>query len=125
MGSARRSLTGAFRGVVFNKGCNWEFDRDIDLWIAQPGVMVLDDGHVASISLGGFGARGHMPEELGELSELRSLILGSHNDAINSSPINKIDDPDELIAAQRADFKQMTFGLQSGRNGSRNVECPA
>ena len=99
----------SFRGVVFNKGCNWEFDRDIDLWIAQPGVMVLDDGHVASISLGGFGARGHMPEELGELSELRSLILGSHNDAINSSPINKIDDPDELIAAQRADFKQMTL----------------
>ena len=92
----------SFRGVVFNKGCNWEFDRDIDLWIAQP-------GHVASISLGGFGARGHMPEELGELSELRSLILGSHNDAINSSPINKIDDPDELIAAQRADFKQMTL----------------
>ena len=79
----------SFRGVVFNKGCNWEFDRDIDLWIAQPGVMVLDDGHVASISLGGFGARGHMPEELGELSELRSLILGSHNDAINSSPIIK------------------------------------
>lgn len=97
----------SYRGIIYNKGCNWEFDRDIDLWIAQPGVKVLENGYVASISLGGFGARGHMPEEIGELTELRSLMLGTHNDGVGTSPIDKVD-PDEIVVAQRADFKQIS-----------------
>ena len=65
------------------------------------------------------------PKNWENWSELRSLILGSHNDAINSLSINKIDDPDELIAAQRADFKQMTLDCSLAEMAPRNVECPA
>lgn len=97
----------SFRGLVHPIGCNWDFDRDIDLWTAQPGVKVRENGRVASISLGGFGARGAVPEELGELAELTNLTIGSHMDGVGSSPLYS-GNPDEMIAAIRADFKEIS-----------------
>lgn len=99
----------SYRGIIYTTGANWNFDRDMDLWVAQPGVKVLDNGHVASISLGGFGARGDMPEELGELSELKSLMLGTHNDGVGSSPIFKVE-PDQIVDVLRSDFKNISSG---------------
>jgi Leucine-rich repeat (LRR) protein len=57
----------------------WDFNRDIDLWAAQPGVSVLSNGRVAAIDLSDMGAKGDMPAEIGQLTELRQLYLGSHN----------------------------------------------
>ena len=52
-----------YTGRYHNKGCNWDFSRDVDLWVAQPGVTILDDGRVASINFSMFGAKGAIPEE--------------------------------------------------------------
>lgn len=61
-------------------GCNWDFNKDIDLWGDQPGVMVHSNGRVARLDLSGFGIRGDMPEALGQLDQLVELYLGTHND---------------------------------------------
>ena len=81
-----------YRGTSYAKGANWDFNRDVDLWTAQPGVQVLENGRVASLSLGGFGAKGKMPECLGDLTELRQLYLGTHLENSSDSPINGIDE---------------------------------
>lgn len=81
----------SYRGRIYAKGSNWNFNRDVDLWTAQPGVQVLSNGRVASLSLGGFGAKGAMPDELSELTELRTLYLGTHLERTADSPITDIE----------------------------------
>ncbi|NDV65167.1 DUF4458 domain-containing protein [Bacteroides sp. 224] len=66
----------------------WDFNRDIDLWTAQPGVQIVDNGRVASLNLEGVGAKGHMPAALGELTELRQLYLGTHSFNTGTSNVN-------------------------------------
>lgn len=97
----------SYRGIRYAKGTNWNFDRDIDLWTAQPSVQVLEDGRVATISLGGFGAKGDMPEALGELTKLRSLMIGLHDDGMGNSPIGQAP-VDEIEEAARADWKMIS-----------------
>lgn len=76
----------AYRGRTYPKGTNWTFEnRDVDLWLAQPGVQILETGRVAALNLDGFGANGHMPAALGQLTELRDLYLGSHNSELSDS----------------------------------------
>lgn len=104
----------SYRGRNHPKGCNWDFNRDIDLWVAQPGISVLENGRVASLSLSGFAARGDMPEELGDLDELRNLVLGTHDDYFAFSPIDDIDVLD--TEAWRQIFKEMAmpdYGLMA------------
>ena len=67
-------------GESFNTGANWNFNKDVDLWGDQPGVQLHANGRVALIDLSNFGFYGEMPEELGQLTELRELYLGTHND---------------------------------------------
>ncbi len=62
------------------QGCNWDFNKDPDLWCDQPGVQVHSNGRVARISIGDFGFYGHMPAAIGQLTELVELYLGTHND---------------------------------------------
>lgn len=79
----------SYKGPTYPKGSNWEFEnRDVDLWLAQPGVQVLENGRIAVLILDGFGAKGAMPAALGQLTELRQLTLGTHNsDPEFSGPI--------------------------------------
>lgn len=74
-----------YRGDEWPEGSNWDFNKDVDLWGAQPGVKLHDNGRVALISLAGFGMSGDMPEEIGQLTELVELYLGNHNES------NKLD----------------------------------
>ena len=67
-------------GESFNTGTNWNFNKDVDLWGDQPGVQLHANGRVALIDLSNFGFYGHMPEEIGQLTELIELYLGTHND---------------------------------------------
>lgn len=69
-----------YAGENFNKGCNWNFNKDIDLWGDQPGVQLHSNGRVARIDLSDFGVRGAIPESLGQLDQLVELYLGTHND---------------------------------------------
>ena len=69
-----------YNGQVYTKGCNWDFNKDIDLWGDQPGIHLHSNGRVARLDLSDFGPRGDMPDELGNLTELVELYLGTHND---------------------------------------------
>lgn len=57
----------------------WNFDCDVDIWTAQPGISILEDGRVAAIDFEGLGAKGDLSPAIGKLTELRSLLLGSHS----------------------------------------------
>ena len=69
-----------YAGELFARGSNWNFNKDIDLWGDQPGVQLHPNGRVARIDLSDFGARGAVPESLGQLSEMIELYFGTHND---------------------------------------------
>lgn len=78
----------SYRGDNFPKGVNWNFDKDIDLWGQQPGVTLNDEGRVAVLTLGDFGPVGNIPAAIGQLTALRSLYLGTHNDKQHSNVPN-------------------------------------
>ena len=67
-------------GESFQTGTNWNFNKDVDLWGDQPGVQLHANGRVALIDLSNFGFYGDMPKEIGQLTELIELYLGTHND---------------------------------------------
>lgn len=79
-----------YYGEANPPGCNWNFNKDLDMWGEQPGVQLLSNGRVASISLLGFGARGNVPDEIGQLTELRILHLGAHDEKLGGFLANKV-----------------------------------
>jgi Leucine-rich repeat (LRR) protein len=88
-----------YYGEDFPTGANWEFNKDCDLWGDQPGVSLHSNGRVARIDISGFGFSGHMPAELGDLTELVELYLGSHND----TNMSDYKDPDNMSGLSRLD----------------------
>ncbi len=70
----------SYAGESYNPGANWDFNKDPDLWGAQPGVQLHDNGRVARLDLSGFGFRGDMPAAIGQLTEMIELYLGTQND---------------------------------------------
>lgn len=50
------------------------------MWGDQPGVSLDDEGRVTGLSIEGFGAKGKVPDAIGQLTELRVLALGSHSE---------------------------------------------
>ncbi|MBO5942054.1 MAG: DUF4458 domain-containing protein [Bacteroidales bacterium] len=68
-------------GEDYPAGCNWDFNKDVDLWGDQPGVSLHSNGRVALINISGFGFYGDMSPALGQLTELVELYLGTHNDS--------------------------------------------
>ena len=71
-----------FHGEEYNARTNWNFNKDIDMWGDQPGVTLDGDGRVVGLNISGFGARGVVPEEIGQLTKLKTLYLGNHNELI-------------------------------------------
>ena len=69
-----------YSGEDYPRGANWDFNKDPDLWGAQPGVVLHPNGRVARINISDFGFRGRVPEAIGQFSELIELYLGTHND---------------------------------------------
>lgn len=69
-----------FRGQDFNRGSNWDFNKDPDLWGDQPGVQIYPNGRIAMINLEGYNFKGSLPAAIGQLTELDQLYLGNHND---------------------------------------------
>lgn len=70
----------SYYGQTYPEGANWNFNKDIDMWGDQPGVTLNNKGRVASLTLSGFGASGELPDAIGQLTELRILALGSHDE---------------------------------------------
>lgn len=78
-----KSLDGpnwCYDGENYQRGTNWNFNKDVDLWGEQPGVQVHSNGRIARIDLSGFGVRGKLSPRIGDLSELMELYIGTHND---------------------------------------------
>ncbi len=78
-----KSLNGpewSYYGEEEATGVNWDFNKDPDLWCAQPGVQVHSNGRVARIDLSNFGFSGPLSPAIGQLTELVELYLGTHND---------------------------------------------
>ena len=78
-----KSLDGGnwyYSGENFPEGSNWDFNKDPDLWGSQPGVELHSNGRVAKISISDFGFRGHLSPQIGKLTQLVELYLGTHND---------------------------------------------
>lgn len=88
----------------FPAGANWDFNRDIDLWGNQPGVGLYANGRVSQLNLGGFNPSGAVPEELGELTELNSLYIGTHSDAMDSSMRPEYPGPTEYGAVHESRY---------------------
>lgn len=90
-------------------GSNWDFEnRDIDMWGYQPGVQLMDNGRVAYISIAGMGARGCLPDAIGQLTELRVLYLGTHSELLGGKEFaasgNRYQADSEKRKAQRMDY---------------------
>ena len=68
-------------GEDYPAGCNWDFNKEPDLWGDQPGVSLHSNGRVALVNISGFGFYGDMSPALGQLTELVELYLGTHNDS--------------------------------------------
>ncbi len=71
-----------YHGEAYTPGANWDFNKDIDMWGDQPGVTLDGNGRVVSLNISGFGARGIVPDAIGQLTELRILYLGDHNEML-------------------------------------------
>ena len=71
-----------FHGEEYPAGANWNFDKDIDMWGDQPGVTLNAEGRVENLNLSGFGAKGVVPDAIGQLTDLKILYLGNHNELI-------------------------------------------
>lgn len=67
-------------GQDYPYGCNWNFNKDVDLWGSQPGVGLHSNGRVSHINVSDFGFHGHLSPAIGQLTELSELYLGNHND---------------------------------------------
>jgi len=74
----------SYRGQSAPAGANWNFNKEIDMWGDQPGVGLDNNGRVISLTLDGFGAKGAVPDAIGQLSELKILSLGSHGETVSA-----------------------------------------
>lgn len=72
----------SYYGEAEAPGCNWDFNKDLDMWGQQPGVSIGANGRVEALSLAGMGARGVVPDAIGQLTELAVLSLGTHDELL-------------------------------------------
>lgn len=79
-------------GQNYPEGANWNFDKDVDLWGDQPGVTLHSNGRVSGLILGPFNPHGEIPEQIGQLTELTQLYIGSHNDSFPDDGHPEFDD---------------------------------
>ncbi len=107
--------------------CNWNFDKDIDLWGNQPGVGLFSNGRVSSLNIGPFDPHGDMSEALGDLTELNTLYLGSNNDVqyegmVPEYPVGDFIpkwDEDEESARMRRQFDPWNYWVESNVSEAR------
>lgn len=79
----------SYAGEVQKLGVNWNFNKDIDMWGNQPGVQLHADGRIASITIEDFGAKGVVPDAIGQLTKLAALFLGSHSETLGGHVISQ------------------------------------
>ena len=81
----------SFYGDATFHGANWNFNKELDMWGEQPGVTLNSNGRVIGIIIAGFGAKGIVPDAIGQLTELQVLNFGSHDEKIGANLFNEYD----------------------------------
>lgn len=92
-----------YYGEACPMGCNWNFNKDIDMWGDQPGVNLDANGRVTTMTLAGFGAKGVVPYQIGQLTELTFLALGSHDEKLGGHLWTNVDR--NMTSEQRKAFR--------------------
>jgi len=87
-------------GEDYAPGTNWDFNKDPDLWCAQPGVQVHPNGRIARLDISNFAFRGDLSPAIGQLTELVELYLGTHNDT-NLVSYDPSIAPDQTVAERQ------------------------
>ena len=93
-----------FYGDATFKGANWNFNKELDMWGDQPGVTLNSNGRVTGLVLAGFGAKGIVPDAIGQLTELQVLNLGSHDEKIGANIFTEYD-ASNLTAAKKQSMR--------------------
>ena len=94
----------SFYGDATFHGANWNFNKELDMWGDQPGVTLNSNGRVTGLVLAGFGAKGIVPDAIGQLTELQVLNLGSHDEKIGANIFNDYD-ANNLTAAKKKSMR--------------------
>ena len=94
----------SFYGDATFKGANWNFNKELDMWGDQPGVTLNSNGRVTGLVLAGFGAKGIVPDAIGQLTELQVLNLGSHDEKIGANIFTDYD-ANNLTAAKKQSMR--------------------
>ena len=81
----------SFYGDATFHGANWNFNKELDMWGQQPGVTLNSNGRVIGIIIAGFGAKGIVPDAIGQLTELQVLNFGSHDEKIGANLFDEYD----------------------------------
>ena len=94
----------SFYGDATFHGANWNFNKELDMWGDQPGVTLNSNGRVTGLVLAGFGAKGFVPDAIGQLTELQVLNLGSHDEKIGANIFTDYD-ANNLTAAKKKEMR--------------------
>ena len=94
----------SFYGDATFHGANWNFNKELDMWGDQPGVTLNSNGRVIGLVIAGFGAKGIVPDAIGQLTELQVLNLGSHDEKIGANIFNNYD-ASSLTAAKKTSMR--------------------
>ena len=94
----------SFYGDATFHGANWNFNKELDMWGDQPGVTLNSNGRVTGLVLAGFGAKGIVPDAIGQLTELQVLNLGSHDEKIGANIFTEYD-ANNLTAAKKKEMR--------------------
>lgn len=94
----------SFYGDATFHGDNWNFNKELDMWGDQPGVTLNSNGRVTGLVLAGFGAKGIVPDAIGQLTELQVLNLGSHDEKIGANIFTDYD-ANNLTAAKKKEMR--------------------
>ena len=94
----------SFYGDATFKGANWNFNKELDMWGDQPGVTLNSNGRVIGLVIAGFGAKGIVPDAIGQLTELQVLNLGSHDEKIGANIFTDYD-ANILTAAKKQSMR--------------------
>lgn len=90
----------SFYGDATFHGANWNFNKELDMWGEQPGVTLNSNGRVIGIIIAGFGAKGIVPDAIGQLTELQVLNFGSHDEKIGANLFDGYD-ANKMSAARK------------------------
>lgn len=95
----------SFYGDAAAHGTNWNFNKELDMWGDQPGVTLNNQGRVVGLVLAGFGAKGFLPDAIGQLTELEVLNLGSHDEKVGGHMYQESDFKNGLTEQQKKNMR--------------------